>query len=235
MIYDENDKILKLYFLSAGGRERLLIIVSISKQFHSDIENIWSKCFNLNTVLFLFARVRIVGCSGGVESVAAPPPTLNCRQENINRQIVFPGRGQLPDHWAIFHRECDICLFPIFIFVFLYPWQPPDDLSSVTLSRPEGPDLTPPPPPPTASTGRSYSDYPDGQLMSPTLAEGWRCFVITSSGVRSEEWGVLWSGVWGHWGGQEGSRWCVVSVLVRTPPGQHTPLPALHCKHSNIF
>ena len=40
MIYDENDKILKLYFLSAGGRERLLIIVSISKQFHSDIENI---------------------------------------------------------------------------------------------------------------------------------------------------------------------------------------------------
>ena len=40
MIYDENDKILKLCFLSAGGRERLLIIVSISKQFHSDIENI---------------------------------------------------------------------------------------------------------------------------------------------------------------------------------------------------
>ena len=40
MIYDENGKILKLYFLSAGGRERLLIIVSISKQFHSDIENI---------------------------------------------------------------------------------------------------------------------------------------------------------------------------------------------------
>ena len=235
MIYDENDKILKLYFLSAGGRERLLIIVSISKQFHSDIENIWSKCFNLNTIVFLFARVRIVGCSGGVESVAAPPPTLNCRQENINRQIVFPGRGQLPDHWAIFHREMwYLFVSNIYICIFISltapgwfivchtkpPWRPRLDTS----------------PSPSHCINRPVLFW---LLWWPVneFYTGWRLAVFCNNQFWSEEWGVRSTVEWcvRHWGGQEGSRWCVVSVPVRTPAGQHTPLPALHCKHSNIF